>query len=148
MAKYAEATEAVVALGRQNGSLTFVVSDDGGGFDPSATGYGTGLQGIADRLGALDGELSVVELTGRRDDARGPPAGRGDRPVSGDTARPKGMRRLERWFVGLIFAIIAFVLEKIVMRSVRARGGSTETEEVPTTLTSKGGMVELEEGDL
>jgi signal transduction histidine kinase len=29
------------------------------GFDPSATSYGTGLQGIADRLAALEGTLTV-----------------------------------------------------------------------------------------
>ena len=28
------------------------------------TGYGTGLQGIADRLGALDGELEVTSRPG------------------------------------------------------------------------------------
>jgi signal transduction histidine kinase len=35
------------------------VADDGAGFEPSRVGYGTGLQGIADRLGALNGTLSV-----------------------------------------------------------------------------------------
>jgi signal transduction histidine kinase len=35
------------------------VTDDGVGFDPSTTSYGTGLQGIADRLAALDGTLDV-----------------------------------------------------------------------------------------
>jgi signal transduction histidine kinase len=34
------------------------------GFDRGATGYGTGLQGIADRLGALDGELEVASRPG------------------------------------------------------------------------------------
>lgn len=36
---------------------TFEVSDDGDGFDPAQTGYGTGLQGMADRL-ELDPEVS------------------------------------------------------------------------------------------
>ncbi len=59
-AKYAQATHATVTLSRANGSLLFTVVDDGAGFDTSATGYGTGLQGIADRLGALDGHLEVA----------------------------------------------------------------------------------------
>jgi signal transduction histidine kinase len=58
-AKYAEASRATVSLRRADGALTFSVSDDGRGFDTTTTGYGTGLQGIADRLGALDGEVRV-----------------------------------------------------------------------------------------
>lgn len=63
-AKYAQASRATVTLTRSNGSLAFTVADDGTGFDTSATGYGTGLQGIADRLGALDGDLEVASQPG------------------------------------------------------------------------------------
>jgi hypothetical protein len=35
------------------GLLVFTVIDDGKGFDPATTPKGTGLQGMADRLGAL-----------------------------------------------------------------------------------------------
>ena len=35
------------------------MTDDGAGFDSSATSYGSGLQGIADRLAALAGTLDV-----------------------------------------------------------------------------------------
>jgi len=63
-AKYADASRASVTLHRTNGSVSFTVTDDGRGFDPDATGYGTGLQGMADRLGALDGELEVTSLPG------------------------------------------------------------------------------------
>ena len=63
-AKYAEASRATVTLSRANGTLAFTVADDGMGFDTSATGYGTGLQGIADRLGALDGKLEVTSRPG------------------------------------------------------------------------------------
>jgi signal transduction histidine kinase len=63
-AKYAEATRATVSLRRSNGAVSFTIVDDGTGFDPAATGYGTGLQGIADRLGALDGELEVTSRPG------------------------------------------------------------------------------------
>jgi len=63
-AKYADASRATVTLRRANGSLSFSVADDGVGFDQAVTGYGTGLQGMADRLGALDGELEVTSRPG------------------------------------------------------------------------------------
>ena len=59
VAKYAKASHAVVTLSDGDGRLRFEVADDGVGFDPSATSYGTGLQGIADRLAALEGTLTV-----------------------------------------------------------------------------------------
>lgn len=56
--------------------------------------------------------------------------------------RPRSpLRRLERWVVGLGMTVIAFVLERAVMRSVR-RGGSKSGSE-PTTFTSRGGDVEV-----
>jgi len=64
VAKYAEASQVMVDLNAHDGSLWFTVADDGQGFDPDATGYGTGLQGIADRLGALDGTLHVTSAPG------------------------------------------------------------------------------------
>jgi len=64
VAKYADATRATVTVSDGTGALRFEVTDDGHGFDPSATGYGTGLQGIADRLAALDGTLSVASAVG------------------------------------------------------------------------------------
>ena len=38
--------------------------------------------------------------------------------------KPKGLRRVERWVVGLAMGVIAFVLEKAVMRSVKKGGGA------------------------
>jgi signal transduction histidine kinase len=64
IAKYADASSASVALTHSNGHLTFVVTDDGRGFDPLVTGHGTGLQGIADRLDAMGGTLSVASRIG------------------------------------------------------------------------------------
>ena len=64
VAKYAHASQVDVALARVNGRLEFSVHDDGRGFDPSATTYGSGLQGIADRLAALDGELEISSEPG------------------------------------------------------------------------------------
>lgn len=58
-------------------------------------------------------------------------------------ARPKGIRRLERWFVGVMMGIIAFALEKIVLRSVKKKHPETGPE--ASTLTSKGGDVDLED---
>jgi signal transduction histidine kinase len=60
----ADASNASVAISQIDGHLTFVVSDDGRDFDPPATGYGTGLRGIADRLDAIGGTLSVTSRTG------------------------------------------------------------------------------------
>ena len=57
VAKYAHASRASIKLTQINGSLTFEVADDGDGFDPTTTGYGTGLQGMADRLDAIGGTL-------------------------------------------------------------------------------------------
>jgi signal transduction histidine kinase len=64
VAKYAEATSASVSFERSNGELRFRVEDDGRGFDPSATGPGSGLQGIADRVAALDGRVEIVSEPG------------------------------------------------------------------------------------
>jgi hypothetical protein len=56
---------------------------------------------------------------------------------------PKGIRRLERWFVGVLMGIIAFALEKIVLRSVKKKHPVTEA--TASTLTSKGGDVDLDD---
>jgi hypothetical protein len=44
--------------------------------------------------------------------------------------------------VGFLMTIMAFVLEKAVMRSVKRKGRAT-AEAGPTTLTSRGGEVDL-----
>ena len=59
VAKYAGATRAGVRLTAAGDDLEFAVTDDGAGFDPESTGYGTGLQGMADRLHAHGGSLAV-----------------------------------------------------------------------------------------
>jgi len=64
VAKYADATKATVRLAQANGTLSFEVIDDGRGFDPAAASRGSGLQGIADRLAALGGELDVRSTPG------------------------------------------------------------------------------------
>jgi hypothetical protein len=61
-AKYARASQASVAVRRVNGRVTVEVADDGvGGADAAR---GTGLRGLADRVAALDGTLSLDSPTG------------------------------------------------------------------------------------
>ena len=64
VAKYANASRAVVRLSRADGHLRLEVTDDGVGFDPSATGYGTGLQGMADRMAAVGGDVVIESSPG------------------------------------------------------------------------------------
>ena len=71
VAKYADASSATVTLTQSNGQLTFEVADDGSGFDPEAVRSGTGLQGIADRLSALHGELTIRSEPGAGTRVRG-----------------------------------------------------------------------------
>jgi signal transduction histidine kinase len=71
VSKYAGASHATVELSDGVGTLSFAVRDDGRGFDPAATGSGTGLQGIADRLAALGGTLHVDSSPGAGTEVRG-----------------------------------------------------------------------------
>jgi signal transduction histidine kinase len=64
VAKYAEAAGAVVRVAEVGDELTFEVADDGVGFDTSSTRYGTGLQGMADRLDALGGAIEIRSARG------------------------------------------------------------------------------------
>ena len=62
VAKYASASEARVQVSRSNGHAVVEVADDGvGGADP---GRGSGLRGLADRVAALDGTLSLESPQG------------------------------------------------------------------------------------
>jgi signal transduction histidine kinase len=63
VAKYAHATVAEVRVTRSGSTLVVEVADDGaGGADPAG---GSGLRGLADRVEALDGRLTVVSPPGR-----------------------------------------------------------------------------------
>jgi signal transduction histidine kinase len=57
--KYAHASTARICLQAQNGTLRFIVSDDGTGYDTRHTPKGSGLRNMADRLAALGGQLEV-----------------------------------------------------------------------------------------
>ncbi|HEY6567147.1 MAG TPA: hypothetical protein VI341_06475 [Actinomycetota bacterium] len=64
--------------------------------------------------------------------------------TSNDRAKPTGLRRLERGVMGLLMGVIAFILEKIVMRSVRREGGGTPSAG-GMTVTTKGGEIDVDE---
>jgi signal transduction histidine kinase len=62
IAKHAGARSAAVSIARDNGTLVVQVRDDGrGGADARS---GTGLRGLADRVGALNGSLTVMSEPG------------------------------------------------------------------------------------
>jgi signal transduction histidine kinase len=65
VSKYANASHAWVSLSHDAAGLRYEVGDDGQGFDRSAIGFGSGLQGMADRLEALGGSLDVTSTPGR-----------------------------------------------------------------------------------
>jgi PAS domain S-box-containing protein len=63
VAKYAEATHATVRIARVDHEVVIEVADDGvGGADAS---NGSGLSGLADRVGATDGRLTVKSPPGK-----------------------------------------------------------------------------------
>jgi signal transduction histidine kinase len=80
VAKYASASRATITLSDGNGRLRFEVSDDGVGFDAASRSDGSGLQGIADRLAALDGEIEIRSAPGAGTTVAGV------LPVSGEVA--------------------------------------------------------------
>ena len=65
-----------------------------------------------------------------------------------ERTRPKNLwRRIERWLVGIAMGVMAFVLEKAILRAVKKGEVEPAPEEsnepVPTMLTSKGGKIDL-----
>jgi signal transduction histidine kinase len=62
ISKHAQATAATVSVTPRDGRLVVTVSDDGVG--GAALDGGSGLQGLQDRVGALDGTLAVQSTAG------------------------------------------------------------------------------------
>jgi signal transduction histidine kinase len=61
IAKHAHAHSAAISITPHNAHLVIEITDDGrGGADQS----GNGLHGLADRVGALDGRLTISSPTG------------------------------------------------------------------------------------
>lgn len=68
--KHSKAGSVQVVLSEEDGELSFVVRDDGVGFEP-ARGDGGGLVNMSDRLDALGGALDVTTAPGRGTEIRG-----------------------------------------------------------------------------
>jgi signal transduction histidine kinase len=85
IAKYARAEAVTISLVERGESLAFEVRDDGVGFDPATAPRGTGLQGMADRLDAIGGELRIRSSPGDGTTVAGtvPLTARGGRSTSG-----------------------------------------------------------------
>jgi signal transduction histidine kinase len=84
VAKYAHASSVHVRLARHDGNVEFEVVDDGVGFDPANASSGSGLQGMADRLEAVGGTLTVDSTPGRGTTVSGiVPVGRPPPPAEG-----------------------------------------------------------------
>jgi signal transduction histidine kinase len=67
-----------IALRAAGDGLAFTVSDDGAGFDPATTARSSGLQNMADRLGALGGSVKIESSPGHGTTIAGHiPIGRG-----------------------------------------------------------------------
>jgi signal transduction histidine kinase len=63
ISRYAQATRAWITITHGDGLARIEICDDGiGGADPDR---GTGLSGLADRIGALDGRLAIDSPSGR-----------------------------------------------------------------------------------
>ena len=63
VARHAHAEQAMVRVARRDGVLSVEIEDDGNG--GAALSGGSGLRGLADRVGALDGSLEVDSSPGR-----------------------------------------------------------------------------------
>ncbi|MBI2237391.1 MAG: hypothetical protein HYU54_02550 [Actinobacteria bacterium] len=63
-AKYANASVIVIHLNASGGELAFSVIDDGSGFDPAASGGGSGLQNMRDRAASIGGSVEITSRPG------------------------------------------------------------------------------------
>jgi signal transduction histidine kinase len=82
VAKYAGASRAWIRLIADDAHLRFEVQDDGAGFDPESTRYGTGLQGMSDRLEAGGGTLEIRSQPGQGTTVVGRIPARPARPIA------------------------------------------------------------------
>ena len=92
-AEFQPAPLTTVELRQAGGRLTFLVTDDDAGFDLAGPVTGSGLQGMRDRLAALDGSLTVGSAPGRGTKVSAPCRASLPSPAS---PRPADLRRMPR----------------------------------------------------
>ncbi len=63
--KHANATEMSIDVTRPPGRLSVIVSDNGGGFDPSTPSEGMGLANVRQRAATIGGEVTVDSTPGK-----------------------------------------------------------------------------------
>lgn len=63
--KHAQARSVSAHLEQQDGMFKLTITDDGVGFDPTASGAGQGLENMRERLAAMGGRLQVESRNGR-----------------------------------------------------------------------------------
>jgi signal transduction histidine kinase len=69
--KHAEASHIGLAVWQSDGLITFEISDDGRGFDPSRSPKGSGLSNLVGRLSVIGGDVSVESAPGAGTTVRG-----------------------------------------------------------------------------
>jgi signal transduction histidine kinase len=132
VSRHASATEVRVSAGEEGSRLVVTIADDGvGGADATA---GSGLRGLADRLAAVDGTLTISSPPGggttiRAElplDAHGLPASQAD-PTTGPSAlarvravpevrtEPRPRRRLRLSSPPVLIAVIAAFLAVVAV---------------------------------
>jgi hypothetical protein len=62
------------------------------------------------------------------------------RPRLQDRPTPKGLRRVERWLVGLVMGVLAYVIEKAVLRSIR-KGTTKPKPQEATAISGTGAEI-------
>lgn len=85
--RHSRAEQISVTLSEDGDGLTFVVWDDGIGFDPSEVPLDRGLAGCRDRLDTLGGHLEVISAVGNGTSVRGRLPVKGDEVQSGNPSR-------------------------------------------------------------
>jgi signal transduction histidine kinase len=79
-ARHARSESVAVRLRQSNGEVHVSITDDGGGFDPSAPTEGFGLVGMRERVSLVGGRFEVISSAGGTTVAISLPA-RGDVPA-------------------------------------------------------------------
>jgi hypothetical protein len=60
-----------------------------------------------------------------------------ERPALRARPAPRGFRRVERWLVGVVMGVFAYVIEKAVLRSIR-KGTTKPRPKDATAITGTG----------